>query len=69
MRALLWMGLGAGAMYLLDPDAGARRRAALQEKLTRLRQGTGAPQGTPAVGTMEPQKPAEVPAGAHHLGR
>lgn len=69
MRALFWMGLGAGAMYLLDPDAGPRRRAQLQEKLTRLRQGAGEPRGTAEIGAMAPQKPAEVPAGAHHLGR
>jgi hypothetical protein len=36
-RLLTLMGLGAGLMYLYDPDQGNRRRAMLAEQFTRLR--------------------------------
>jgi hypothetical protein len=32
MRTLLMFGLGAAAMYLLDPQQGRRRRALLRDK-------------------------------------
>lgn len=39
-RALLTgMGLGAGLMYLLDPNQGERRRTAVRERATKLTQG------------------------------
>ncbi len=34
---LLAMGLGAGAMYLLDPQQGRRRRALLRDKMVAMR--------------------------------
>lgn len=36
---LTGMGLGAGLMYLLDPNQGERRRAALREQTTKMTQG------------------------------
>ena len=35
-RALMTIGLGAGLMYLLDPENGERRRAQLRDKLRDL---------------------------------
>jgi hypothetical protein len=35
-KTLVLVGLGAGFMYLLDPDHGERRRAQLREQLTGL---------------------------------
>src|SRR5437870_5061274 len=32
---LLWMALGAGIMYLLDPRGGGRRRALIRDKMIR----------------------------------
>jgi len=39
-QTLVLMGLGAGLMYLFDPDMGPRRRALLQDKMVRLRNET-----------------------------
>ncbi|HEX6317767.1 MAG TPA: hypothetical protein VFZ84_02750 [Burkholderiales bacterium] len=61
MRALLWMGLGAGAMYLLDPEQGRRRRALLREKMTEARRRIRSRAATASV--------SQTPEGAHHLGR
>lgn len=38
---LIALGLGAGLMYLFDPELGARRRAALWTSLTDLSRRTG----------------------------
>jgi len=62
MRALLWMGLGAGAMYLLDPEQGRRRRALVREKMTEARRRIRSRATTAAVSHQNPE-------GAHHLGR
>jgi len=62
MRALLWMGLGAGAMYLLDPEQGRRRRALVREKMTEARRRIRSRAATAAVSHQTPE-------GAHHLGR
>ncbi len=35
MRTLLWLGLGAAAMYLLDPEQGRRRRALARDQMTK----------------------------------
>ena len=35
-RALIYAGLGAGVMYLLDPEHGGERRAQLRDKVQSL---------------------------------
>jgi hypothetical protein len=35
LSPLLWMALGAGLMYLLDPRGGGRRRAFIRDKMIR----------------------------------
>jgi hypothetical protein len=42
LAVLAWMSVGAGMLLLLDPAAGARRRARLREKAVRLAAGGGA---------------------------
>lgn len=37
MRTLFWLGLGAAAMYLFDPERGRRRRALVSDQMTRAR--------------------------------
>jgi hypothetical protein len=37
MRTLVTFGLGALAMYLLDPEQGRRRRALLRDQITHAR--------------------------------
>lgn len=37
MRTVFWLGLGAAAMYLLDPQQGRRRRALIRDQLTHAR--------------------------------
>jgi hypothetical protein len=76
MRTLLTLGLGAAAMYLLDPEQGPRRRAQLRERwmdgTRRLRErasGTAAEARGPMGVPLEQDKPADTPPGAHHLGR
>ena len=66
MRTLLTFGLGAAAMYFFDPQQGERRRARLREQLTQR----GNALRVPEVRTkLEPDRPAETPPSAHHLGR
>ena len=76
MRTLLTLGIGAAAMYLLDPEHGQRRRNLLIEQWTNgkrrlLERGTGraaqarGPMGVP----LEHDKPTDTPPAAHHLGR
>ena len=36
-RLLVWMGLAASAMYLLDPDRGEQRRKDLRKRIDRMR--------------------------------
>jgi hypothetical protein len=69
MNPLLLVGLGAAAMYYLDPEQGARRRAQAREQLNRAQSAIRqrASGGVPAEG--ERQQPSETPEGAHHLGR
>lgn len=37
MRTLVWLGLGAAAMYLFDPEQGRRRRALVRDQMTKAR--------------------------------
>ncbi|HEX2197367.1 MAG TPA: hypothetical protein VHG88_01915 [Burkholderiales bacterium] len=37
MRTLFWLGLGAAAMYLLDPEQGRRRRALMRDQAIKAR--------------------------------
>jgi hypothetical protein len=61
MRTLVTLGLGALAMYLLDPEHGRRRRARMREQLTQAKR---------AVNTqIERVKPAGSPQSIQHLGR
>jgi hypothetical protein len=58
MRTLLWLGLGAAAMYLLDPEQGRRRRARVRDRMTEARR---------AIRQRASQ--LQAPESAHHLGR
>jgi hypothetical protein len=71
MRTLVWLGLGAAAMYLFDPEQGRRRRDQVRDQMTRMRDKMRerAASGN-ADYPLEPgQAPSETPEGAHHLGR
>jgi hypothetical protein len=77
MRTLVTFGLGALAMYLLDPQQGRRRRALLQDRLTHartvLRKLSNRAHGVAAEARhaikSEPGRASEPPEGAQHLGR
>jgi hypothetical protein len=63
MRTLFWLGLGAAAMYLLDPEQGPRRRALARDKMIKARRVVR----ERAAGTARHE--IETPEGARHLGR
>jgi hypothetical protein len=62
------LGLGALAMYFLDPEHGRRRRVLLRDQLTRgkalARKRVRELRSEPA-----PEPPSQTPEGAQHLGR
>lgn len=62
MRTLIWLGLGAAAMYLMDPEQGRRRRALARDKLVKARR---------AIRERAEGKTRQVqaPEGAQYLGR
>lgn len=60
MRTLFWLGLGAAAMYLFDPEQGRRRRAQAREKVTKARR---------AIRERAMSHETQTPESAHHLGR
>jgi hypothetical protein len=68
MRTLVTLGLGALAMYLLDPQQGRRRRALLRDQVTHARR-AGGERARPIKSELEPDAPSETPQGAQHLGR
>ncbi len=63
MRMLFWLGLGAAAMYLMDPDQGRRRRALARDKMTKARRAIR--ERASATSAREIQ----TPEGSRHLGR
>ncbi|MGH8741479.1 MAG: hypothetical protein ACREUN_11230 [Burkholderiales bacterium] len=62
MRTLFWLGLGAAAMYLLDPEQGRRRRAQAREKVIQARHAL-------RERAMSPSSETRTPESTHHLGR
>ena len=71
MKTFVTLGLGALAMYFLDPQHGRNRRALVRERIADLRNRYGSIAETHgAVNTeLEPDRPTDTPQGAHHLGR
>ena len=73
MRTLVTLGLGALAMYLFDPQHGRRRRALVRDQMTharRLLRERAQGNAPDSIRTeLEPDRPTDTPAGAHHLGR
>jgi hypothetical protein len=37
-RLMMWVGIAAAAMYLLDPDQGERRRKDLRKQVDKVRE-------------------------------
>ena len=68
MRTLVTLGLGAAAMYLLDPQEGRRRRAQIRDQLTHAKRLVARP-ATEAQRAISSDKASETPQGAQHLGR
>jgi hypothetical protein len=82
MRILVTLGLGALAMYLLDPQQGRRRRAFIRDRVGRVKglvrnRPGGAVRdlsfreyATPApVRSPESDTPVQAPESVQHLGR
>jgi len=77
MKTLVTLGLGALAMYLLDPQHGRERRARLRDQVTqanRVARERVQAQLERAKPTERPtewphERPLDAPEGAHHLGR
>jgi hypothetical protein len=78
MRTLLWLGLGAAAMYLLDPEQGRRRRAQARERMSKARGAvreqmskarTAIRQRAPGGKLKREEQASQTPEGAQHLGR
>ncbi len=73
MRALFWLGLGAAAMYLFDPEQGRRRRALVSAQMTKARRVIRERSGTSVrdLGNRAQGVAHDIgtPEGAHHLGR
>jgi hypothetical protein len=72
MRTLVTFGLGALTMYLLDPQQGRRRRALIRDQINQVSHrahGVGLEAQRAVTSDLEPQRAAETPQGAQHLGR
>lgn len=76
MKAIVALGLGALAMYLLDPQQGRQRRARLRDQVTHAKrvarervQGQLARAGSNERPNEWPHERLETPQGAQHLGR
>jgi hypothetical protein len=80
MNPLLLLGLGAAAMYYLDPEQGPRRRAQAREQLIKARDTvrerasgmTAGKKAEPRTGDpLAPptEPPSQSPESSRHLGR
>jgi hypothetical protein len=74
MRALIAFGVGAAAMYLLDPEQGRRRRALLRDQLFHAKRviserasGKARDLSNRAHGLAAEAR--RIPESARHLGR
>ena len=76
MKTLMTLGLGALAMYLLDPQQGRRRRALLREQVRdlsnraygKVTEARGAGKST-LESDRPDMRPTDTPQSAQHLGR
>jgi hypothetical protein len=71
MRTLVTLGLGALAMYLLDPQQGRVRRSHFRDRVTRARRlvSRRAARSKPDLSYREYVASTEAPQGTQHLGR
>ena len=69
MRTFVTLGLGALAMYLLDPQHGRGRRSRFRDRLTRARRLVSRRAGAPDLSYREYVASTEAPQSAQHLGR
>ena len=69
MKTIIAVGVGALAMYLLDREQGAQRRAQLRAQLERAKRMLKERVPGNLSTQLEPDRPSETPEGAHHLGR
>ena len=76
MKAIVALGLGALAMYLLDPQQGRRRRALLRDQVTHAKRvvrerasGAARDLSNRAYGTAVEARKAVTPESAQQLGR
>jgi len=68
MRTLVTLGLGALAMYLLDPQHGRGRRAFVRNRLARARRFVSR-QKPDGMSYRQYVASTDTPQGAQHLGR
>lgn len=70
MRTIITLGLGALAMYLLDPQQGRTRRAQARDQLSRAKRLVRErAQGRTVDTELQLEQPAQTPPSAQHLGR
>jgi len=68
MRTLVTLGLGALAMYLLDPQHGRGRRTLVRDRLARARRFVSRRRSA-GMSYRQYVASTETPQGAQHLGR
>ncbi|HEY1286792.1 MAG TPA: hypothetical protein VGF58_00595 [Burkholderiales bacterium] len=68
MRTLVTLGLGALAMYLLDPQHGRGRRTFVRDRLARVRRLVSR-RRSDGMSYREYLASTRTPRGAQHLGR
>jgi hypothetical protein len=70
MRTLVTLGLGALAMYLLDPQHGRGRRTLFRDRLARARRFVSRrTSSAPDLSYRQYVASTDTPPGAQHLGR